>query len=135
MTSILPADECSQPPPEQLLAAIDEFNRGQWFECHETLEDLWVGESGLVRDLYQGLLQVAVALHHWQEGNFPGAILLLQKSVKLLGHVATVCQHVDVAGLIRETDLFRQSLENLGPERMEKLDRRLIPVVRCTFIR
>ena len=64
---------CREEAPAELLKAIEEFNRGDWFQAHETLEELWVGEKGELRDLYQGLLQLAVALHHWRHGNFKGA--------------------------------------------------------------
>lgn len=125
-----PPDDCRQAPPEQLIQGIGEFNAGDWFACHETLEDLWVGAPWGVRDLYQGILQVGVALHHWREGNYRGAVLLLQTGVKLLRHVAPVCQTVDVAGLIEESERLRKELERLGPERMAELDRELVPLVK-----
>ncbi len=123
-------DDCRQEMPQLLRRGIDEFNAGEWFECHETLEELWVGASAASRDLYQGILQVAAALHHWREGNFAGAVHLLRTGVRLLERVAPDCQGVDVAGLIRDTESFREALENLGHERMEGLDRRLIPRIR-----
>lgn len=122
--------ECENAPPEQLLQGIEEFNDGRWFDCHETLEDLWAGRQELVRDLYQGILQVAVALHHWREGNFRGAVHLFGSAVRLLNHVDAVCQGVDVAALIRDTEQVREALENLGEERMKELDPELIPRVR-----
>lgn len=125
-----PTDDCRQAPPEQLIQGIGEFNAGEWFACHETLEDLWIGAPWEVRDLYQGILQVGVALHHWREGNYRGAVLLLQTGVKLLRHVAPVCRTVDVAGLIEESERLRKELERLGPERMAELDRELVPLVK-----
>ena len=38
---------------------VDEFNRGFYFECHDTLEDLWSGLRGPVRDFFQGLSALA----------------------------------------------------------------------------
>ncbi len=116
--------------PPLLRRGIEEFNAGEWFECHETLEELWVGSSGTDRDLFQGILQVAVALHHWREGNFAGAVHLLQNGVVLLGRVDPVCRGVDVAALVRSAGAFRETLEELGPDRMEALDRRMIPCIR-----
>ena len=52
---------------------MEEFNRGLFFECHDTLEDLWSGIRGPARDFFQGLIQVAVAFHHVSNGNAPGA--------------------------------------------------------------
>ena len=57
--------------------AIRQFNAGQWYECHETLEDLWIGEAGEVREFLQGTLQIAVALLHWRNGNYGGAVSVL----------------------------------------------------------
>ena len=124
------ASDCRQAPPEDLLRGIAEFNGGAWFDCHETLEDLWIGEPGLVRDLYQGILQVAVGLHHWRDGNYLGALLLFRKAVQLLRHVAPVCQQVEAAILIRDVERFRARLEALGPERMADLEEGLIPRIR-----
>ena len=76
--------ECNEAPPGQLLQAIREFNRHEWFECHETVEDLWIGEVGEVRNFYQGLIQIAVALHHWRNGNFGGAVSLLKQNCSKL---------------------------------------------------
>ena len=79
---------CSESPPGQLLQAIREFNSRAWFECHETVEDLWIGSEGEVRDFYQGIIQVAVALHHWRNGNFGGAVSLLKGGAGYLGHTS-----------------------------------------------
>lgn len=121
--------DCAQPPSAELVSGIEEFNAGAWLDCHETLEDIWISEPGVVRDLYQGILQVAVALHHLREGNYKGAVILLGSGARLLGHVAPACQGVDVTLLIQDTDRIREALEALGPERMTELDPALIPHV------
>ena len=121
---------CDESPPRQLLEAIRQFNAGDWFECHETLEDLWVGEEGEAREFYQGVLQVAVALHHWRNGNFGGAVSLLKGGVEYLGRVSAVCQWVDVGSFITASDRMREALIKLGAEDMALLDSSLIPVLR-----
>jgi predicted metal-dependent hydrolase len=121
---------CHDSPPGQLLQGIREFNGQEWFECHETVEDLWIGAEGEARDFYQGIIQVAVALHHWRNGNFGGAVSLLKGGAGYLGHVADRCQWVDVAGLIDAADRVRTALEVLGKERMQDLDPALIPRIR-----
>ena len=121
--------ECADPPPGQLLQGIREFNRRDWFECHETVEDLWIGAVGEGRDFYQGLIQIAVALHHWRNGNFGGAVSLLKGGAGYLRRVADRCQWVDVAALIADSDRMRSALEELGKERMESLDPALIPLI------
>ena len=126
---------CSESPPGQLLQAIREFNSREWFECHETVEDLWIGSEGEVRDFYQGIIQVAVALHHWRNGNFGGAISLLRGGAGYLGHVSGECQWVDVTGLIADADRMRAALEELGREHMESLDPAFIPLIKTVSAR
>ena len=55
---------CQDLPPPQLLEGVEQFNRGEYFEQHETLELLWRAETRSVRRLYQGILQVGVAFYH-----------------------------------------------------------------------
>lgn len=119
--------DCYEFPSQQLFLAIRQFNAGQWFECHETLEDMWVGEMGEMRDFYQGILQVAVALHHWRNGNFNGAVSLLDGGAGYLRRVRAVCQRIDVAALIAAADTLRDALTGLGPDRMNEVDPALIP--------
>ena len=120
---------CEESPPGQLLLAIRQFNSRQWFECHETLEELWIGEEGEVRDFYQGTLQIAVALHHWRNGNYGGAISLLNGGVMLLSHVSEACQWVDVVQLIADANRMREGLQELGSERMNELPPALVPLL------
>jgi len=126
--------QCGESPPGQLLQGIREFNNQEWFQCHETVEELWIGEEGETRDFYQGLIQVAVALHHWRNGNFGGAVSLLKGGAGYLGHVAEQCQWVDVAALIADADRMRAALEELGKERMEDLDPALIPLIKTVSL-
>jgi hypothetical protein len=91
---------------------------------------LWIGEDGEVRDFYQGILQIAVALHHWRNGNYGGSISLLESGVKLLAHVSDSCLWVDVAALITDSNIMRAALVKLGKEGMELLDPASIPHVK-----
>jgi len=121
---------CEDSPPGQLLQAIREFNGREWFECHETVEDLWIGSEGVVRDFYQGIIQIAVALHHWRNGNFGGAVSLLKGGAGYLGRVSDTCQWVDVAALIADANRLRTALEELGKDRMGTLETRFIPLIK-----
>jgi predicted metal-dependent hydrolase len=125
---------CNDSPPGQLLQAIREFNGREWFECHETVEDLWIGEEGEIRDFYQGIIQIAVALHHWRNGNFGGAVSLLKGGAVYLGHVSDSCQWVDVAALIADADRMRTALERLGREHMGEINQTLIPRIKTVSV-
>lgn len=118
---------CEDAPPGQLLQGIREFNRGEWYECHETVEDLWIGESGEMRDFYQGIIQIAIALHHWRNGNYGGAVSLLKGGAGYLRRVSDQCQWVNVATLIADSERMKIALEECGKEQMHSLDPGLIP--------
>jgi len=122
--------DCSSPPSGEILRAYGEFNRGDWYECHETLEDLWIGSEDEPRWFYQGMLQIAVALHHWRNGNYGGSVSLLAGGVAYLQRVSPVCQRIEVALLAAEAERFREELVRLGPERMAELPAALIPKMR-----
>lgn len=122
--------ECADSPSGALLKAFGEFNRGDWYECHETLEDLWIGSEDEIRWFYQGMLQIAVALLHWRNGNYGGAVSLLVGGAGYLQRVNEVCQRIEVATLLAEAERFREELVRLGPERMAELSETLIPKMR-----
>ena len=59
--------------PPLYLAGIDHFNVCDFFEAHEAWEELWTEYQGPSRKFYQGLIQAAVALHHFGNGNIRGS--------------------------------------------------------------
>jgi len=61
---------------------VAEFNAGYYFECHDTLEDMWTGIRGPSRDFFQGLIQVSVAFYHLTGGNLPGAESMLRRALR-----------------------------------------------------
>jgi len=62
------------------LAGIVLFNRGDFFEAHEVWEELWMHCAGPDRSFYQGLIQAAVGLCHFCNGNLRGAVKLYRSS-------------------------------------------------------
>jgi predicted metal-dependent hydrolase len=58
------------------LAGVVLFNRGEYFDAHEVWEDLWRDCPSADRRFYQSLIQAAVALYHWGNGNRAGAARL-----------------------------------------------------------
>lgn len=62
------------------LAGIEHFNACEFFEAHEVWEELWQEYEGPDRKFYQGLIQVAVCLHHFGNGNVRGAKKLYHSS-------------------------------------------------------
>src|SRR6266487_5269553 len=56
------------------------FNSGEFFEAHEVLEDVWCAAPAAEKRFLQGLIQVAVALHHHSKENRVGARSLLARA-------------------------------------------------------
>lgn len=112
---------CDSPPPPELLRGIEQFNRQEYFEQHETLEAIWIAEEGDVRYLYQGILQVGVAFYHLRRGNWVGACKLLDNGMRYLRAFLPACLGVDVAALVQDAEHCRQRLAELGPERAREL--------------
>jgi predicted metal-dependent hydrolase len=61
---------------------VDQFNAGLFFECHDTLEEVWGGVRGPSRDFFQGLIQVSVAFYHLTGGNGAGALSMLSRALR-----------------------------------------------------
>ncbi|MFM9058994.1 MAG: DUF309 domain-containing protein [Planctomycetaceae bacterium] len=55
------------------LEGIERFNACDYFEAHEVWEELWTDYRGPSRKFYQALIQAAVALYHFNNGNLRGA--------------------------------------------------------------
>ena len=125
--------EASEEPPEGLpdlaLKGIEEFNRGEFYECHEYLEEAWMQEKRRVRFLYQGILQVGVGFYHLRNGNWRGATGLLRNGTLRLKEFEPETLGLDVARLIRESERCLRELEELGRERITDFDQALVPKV------
>src|SRR3954467_14331927 len=112
------------PPPALLRQGIEEFNRGEFFRQHETLELEWIGESDPVRYLYQGILQIRVGFEHLARGNAHGARTLWRRGMGYLEPFAGGCMDVDVDRLVADTERCVVELERAGAARF---DRPLLP--------
>ena len=69
---------------ELYLRGIRLFNSGAYFEAHEVLEDAWRAAPVPEKTFLQGLIQVAVGLHHHSKGNVVGARSLLSRAARNL---------------------------------------------------
>ena len=82
---------------------IELFNRGEFFQSHEVLEDVWTLERGPRRLFLQSIIHVAVGLHHHHNGNPAGAEKQLRKALKKLANYRPACEGIDTARLFRDT--------------------------------
>jgi hypothetical protein len=126
----VPSGRCAEPPVPALVQGIGEFNRGLFFEQHETLEEAWLAEEEPLRYLYQGILQVGVGCYHLARGNAYGAGRLWARGIALLEPFSPTCCGVDVAGLIAATRMCLVELDRIGAERVRDFDHSLFPKIR-----
>ena len=87
---------------ELLGHGISLFNAGEFFRCHEVLEEAWTGERGPRRMFLQALIHFAVGFYHCQKGNRLGAGRQLRKGLKKLAACLPSCEGIDTARLSRE---------------------------------
>ncbi|HWG89261.1 MAG TPA: DUF309 domain-containing protein [Candidatus Thermoplasmatota archaeon] len=91
--------------PETVKSAVALFNEGEFFECHEVLEDQWGLGTPAERAAAMGILKAAVALHHHERGNRAGLIGHMTDAVRYLqeGKGAWLPE-LDLAPLLEECE-------------------------------
>ncbi len=103
-----------EPYDPRLVEGVKYFNECDFYEAHEVWEELWADYQGPSRPFYQGLIQVAVCLHHFGNGNVRGARKLYHSSRKYLEEFRPHHTGVDVDKLF--ADLERCCAEMLSSE-------------------
>lgn len=127
----------AEAPPEArraLLQALEEFNTWRFYDCHETLEDVWHEAGGKNPDaalatFYQGLIKAAAGFHHVLRGNHKGAVTLLTDSLRLLSPHRPETLTVDVDSLTTAIQHCLDRITELGPQRLSQFDRSTIPTI------
>jgi predicted metal-dependent hydrolase len=127
-----PDSACSRALPPRGRDGIALFNRGEFFEAHEALEDIWRDERREIRDLYRGILQIAVTFFHITRGNFAGAVKVYRRSQKWLKKFPDVCQGVNVKQLLIDAKNAMDALQALGEENIASFDRSLFKPILLT---
>lgn len=125
----LPLSGREEQLPPLVLEGIAKFNRGEYYECHDDLEDAWREETRRVRYLYQGILQVGVGFYHRRNGNWKGAVGLIKNGVERLRDFEPETMGVNVEKLVRESEDCLAEIEELGRERVGEFDESKIPKV------
>jgi uncharacterized protein len=125
----LPSQRCGERPSPEVALGFAQFNRGEFFEQHETLEDAWIAETDPIRYLYQGILQVGVGLYHLERGNLQGARGMMGKGIVQLEPFRPRCLGVDVERFVAQARRCLQSIETLTDETLATFDRSLMPRV------
>lgn len=123
------AADCHDTLHPKAIEGLELFNSGHYFEAHEALEAAWKDETGPVRDLYRGILQVAVVYLHVTRCNYPGAIKVYHRSQRWLNLWSETCRGVSVGLLRQNLETVIQEVRALGPDNLEAFDLTLLKPV------
>jgi uncharacterized protein len=96
------------------LQGIAEFNRHEYYACHDTLEALWMDSIDPDKKFYQGVLQIAVACHHLQNHNLKGAAILLGEGIGRLRYYQPAYAGIDVSQLIQSSHHLLQHVQQVA---------------------
>lgn len=118
-----PPQDCAGTVHPQAIEGIRLFNAGKFFEAHEELETAWKEESGLIRDLYRGILQIAAACLHITRGNYDGAVKVYGRSLKWMDGWGDVCRGIHAGKLREDMKRVMDEVERLGRDGIGKFDR------------
>lgn len=95
---------------------IEHFNAGRFFEAHEAWEEIWRSTTPEPRELWRGLIQVAVGLyHHETRGNPAPARRVLARGLRRLEDYPQGTEGLDLVGLRATAALWESWLA--GPRR------------------
>jgi predicted metal-dependent hydrolase len=81
---------------------IDLFNKQEFYDCHEVLEEVWTPLRGPRRLFLQALIHLAVGFYHYQQGNPAGTERQLQKGLKKLAAYLPGYEGIETAQLYRD---------------------------------
>jgi uncharacterized protein len=121
---------CKAPLHPQAAEGLRLFNAGEYFEAHEALEDAWNAEKGQVRELYRGILQIAVVYLHIKRRNYNGAIKVYGRSRRWLKDWPDLCRGIEVGRLRRDAEGAIAEVTRLGPQRISEFDNSLLKPVK-----
>lgn len=94
---------------------VDLFNRGEFFECHEVLEQVWLQAREPRKLFLQGLIQLAVGSYHLRRGNLVGAQRLLHAGAAKLNSTGTSQNWIDSAALLAAVGPILDRIDEAKP--------------------
>ena len=116
------ADACAEPLSDLARSGVVKFNEGAYYKAHDALEEAWLADQGAGRDLYRGILQVGIAYHQIERGNYRGAVKMLLRVRQWLEPLPEHCRGVDVAALRADVARVYAALIALGPDGIAAFD-------------
>ena len=110
---------------EAFWQGVSEFNQGEFYACHDTLEALWMESSEPTKSFYQGILQIAVAVYHLENCNWQGAVTLLGEGIRRLYSYQPDYGEINVTHLVEQSSELLQFLQPIPPEKFPAIVKEL----------
>ncbi|MEM1253792.1 MAG: DUF309 domain-containing protein [Cyanobacteria bacterium P01_H01_bin.21] len=107
--------------PNEFWLGVEQFNRGDYYACHDTLEAIWLEAAPSERAFYQGILQIAVGLYHLTNLNWQGAAILLGEGSNRLLIYEENHSGINVTDLINQASDWLNALQESGPEQVQRV--------------
>ena len=107
--------------PAEFWLGIEQFNQGDYYACHDTLEAIWMAANTCDQAFYQGILQIAVGLYHLTNLNWQGAAILLGEGSHRLDAYEDTYGGIDVADLVDQAIAWLTALQTTGPDQVQPL--------------
>jgi predicted metal-dependent hydrolase len=88
------------------------FNQQLFYEAHDVLEELWLGQRGQANDLfYKGLIQLAGAFVHLQKERLGPSAALFRLAEGNLGRYPPVHESLDTGEVLKLILTWQRRLE------------------------
>ena len=88
------------------------FNNKQFYDAHESWEELWLEHHLSDKKFIQGLIQLSVGYYHLSTGNIKGAKSLLNKSLDKMKMFSPLNRGIDVQEIIDSIYLSLNMIES-----------------------
>ena len=96
------------------------LQKEKFFEAHEALESLWLETKGPERNFYQGLIQLAALLVHFQRNNLTGAQELFKSASRYLADYPGEHQGVSIGAVLNAFSKFLNAWSTQSASLAEK---------------
>ncbi|MBW4440946.1 MAG: DUF309 domain-containing protein [Plectolyngbya sp. WJT66-NPBG17] len=106
---------------EEFWQGIDQFNRGEFYACHDTLEAIWIEAPVFEKKFYQGILQIAVGLYHLGNHNWRGAVILMGEGLNRLTEYQPEYGGINVEQLIEDAAECLGQVQTAGVDRVSQI--------------
>lgn len=107
--------------PDEFWQGIDQFNQGEFYACHDTLEAIWIEAPVVDKKFYQGILQIAVGLYHLGNHNWRGAVILMGEGLNRLREYQPEYGGVDVGQFIEDASELLHEVQTAGQDRVAQI--------------